>query len=106
MGNLEKAEKLLSYATQFTPQYGDSFIEWLRLKLIKITINKIDNKEVDIIILKCINAEPNYGQLWMFFKNHIHYNPKDVCYKAKENLAREIIENINIYTQKENNSSN
>lgn len=29
--NLEEAEKYLQFAVQFTPQYGDSFLELLRL---------------------------------------------------------------------------
>lgn len=32
--DLNRARKCLSFALQFTPQYGDSFIEWLRLWLL------------------------------------------------------------------------
>lgn len=39
--DLDKAETYLNYAIQFTPQYGDSFIELLRLYLIQNQAQKI-----------------------------------------------------------------
>jgi hypothetical protein len=32
--NLEAAKRFLEWAVQFTPQYGDSFLELLRLQLL------------------------------------------------------------------------
>ena len=32
--DLKKAERALDFAIRFTPQYGDSFIEMLKLKVI------------------------------------------------------------------------
>ena len=32
--NLKRAHKFLNFAIEFTPQYGDAFIESLRLKLL------------------------------------------------------------------------
>jgi hypothetical protein len=62
--NLEKAKKYLEFAIQFTPQYGDSFLELLRLSLITN-----DAASLEQVRQYCIHAEPNYGVLWFFFKN-------------------------------------
>ena len=60
----EQAEKYLDFAIQFTPQYGDSFLEMLKLYL-------LTGQEEKIATLKqqCIHAEPNYGVLWFFYKD-------------------------------------
>jgi len=34
-GNLADARRFLQFAIQFTPQYGDSFVESLRLEMIE-----------------------------------------------------------------------
>ena len=66
--NLEEAEKYLNFAIQFTHQYGDSFIELLRLYMIqgrKSEIKQLKNK--------CVHSEPNYGILWFYCKkSNIH----------------------------------
>ena len=61
---IEKAENYLNFAIQFTPQYGDSFLEMLKLYL-------ITDQQSKIAALKqqCIHAEPNYGVLWFFYKD-------------------------------------
>jgi len=64
--DLEKAKKYLEFAIQFTPQYGDSFLELLRLCLITK-----DAVQLELVKQYCIHAEPNYGVLWFFFKNSI-----------------------------------
>jgi tetratricopeptide (TPR) repeat protein len=40
--DLEKAEKYLNFAIQFTPQYGDSFLELFKLYTLKGEIEKIE----------------------------------------------------------------
>ncbi len=61
--NLEKAENFLTFAIQFTPQYGDSFIELLRLYLLQNQKEKIKKLKS-----QCINYEPNYGVVWFYCK--------------------------------------
>lgn len=64
--DLEKARKYLEFAIQFTPQYGDSFLELLRLFMIQ------DNKqELQDLKQFCIHAEPNYGVLWFYYKDSV-----------------------------------
>lgn len=62
--NFENAENYLNFAIQFTPQYGDSFLEMLKLYL-------LTGQEEKLAPLKqqCIHAEPNYGVLWFFYKD-------------------------------------
>jgi hypothetical protein len=61
---LEKAEKFLKFAIQFTPQYGDSFIELLRIYII---LN--EKEKIKSLKLLCIHSDPNYGVLWFYCKN-------------------------------------
>ena len=51
--DLERAEEFLKYAIQFTPQYGDSFIELLRLYLLR---DKLD--QIGTLKRLCVNADP------------------------------------------------
>ena len=60
----DAAEDYLNFAIQFTPQYGDSFLEMLKLYLITGQTEKIP-----ALKQQCIHAEPNYGVLWFFYKN-------------------------------------
>ena len=62
--NYEDAEKYLNFAIQFTPQYGDSFLEMLKLYLMTGQTDKIP-----ALRQSCIHSEPNYGVLWFFYKN-------------------------------------
>ena len=61
-----QAESFLKFAIQFTPQYGDSFIEMLKLYTVTGQADKIR-----LLKQQCIHAEPNYGVLWFFFKDSI-----------------------------------
>jgi len=86
--NLEDAERHLNFAIQFTPQYGDSFLELLRLYLMR------GDSEDKIKQLKqqCLHAEPNYGVLWFYYKETHVDNAKEVWERAiveiKSGLAR------------------
>lgn len=64
--DLNQAEKYLEFATQFTPQYGDSFLEMMRLNFLLGQPDK--NAALKRI---CIHCEPNYGVLWFYFKDSI-----------------------------------
>ena len=57
--NLAQAQQFLDFAIKFTPQYGDSFIEYLRLEL--LTTGNAINSQLEQL---CVNAEPNYGPMW------------------------------------------
>jgi len=60
----QNAESYLNFAIQFTPQYGDSFLEMLKLYLLTGQTDKIA-----ALKQQCIHAEPNYGVLWFFYKD-------------------------------------
>jgi la-related protein 1 len=45
-------------AIQFTPQYGDSFVELLRLHLLERGPGANPGDHLDRL---CVNADPNYG---------------------------------------------
>lgn len=62
--DLQKAKKYLEFAIYFTPQYGDSFLEMLRLCLISGDLETLNS-----VRQYCIHAEPNYGALWFYYKN-------------------------------------
>lgn len=62
--DLEMAKKYLEFAIQFTPQYGDSFLEMLKLTM-------GSGADEDLVRQHCIHSEPNYGVLWFYFKNSV-----------------------------------
>jgi len=94
-GLLDEARKYLAFAIQFTPQYGDSFVEQLRLELLcsmkanntgnitqvlampstKATLRKLE--------LTCLNAEPTYGVCWTYCKDHPSDSPSQALRNAK-----------------------
>ena len=63
--NLQAARNFLDFAIEFTPQYGDSFIEYLRLQM----LTNADAAQIERLWQLCINAEPNYGTLWFYCKS-------------------------------------
>ena len=65
--NLVVARHFLNFAIEFTPQYGDSFIEYLRLQML---VGSPD-ASVERLWQLCINAEPNYGVLWFHCKSSV-----------------------------------
>ncbi len=85
---------------QFTPQYGDSFIELLRLELLEklsksasVNLDDFDTIYANIERL-CVNSEPTYGVCWCFLRARISDSPRAVLRIAKENV-RNSIENSN-----------
>ena len=83
--DLNKAQEYFGYAIQFTPQYGDSFIEMIKVLVLKGEIEKL--KELK---LSCINADPNYGILWFFCKGHVLDGPREVWKRAKRLVVDEV----------------
>jgi len=80
-----KAENYLKFAIQFTPQYGDSFIEMLKLYILTDQQDKIR-----LLKQQCIHAEPNYGVLWFFFKESIVDNAIEVWERAESAIKLDL----------------
>ena len=85
--DLKQAEKYLDFAIQFTPQYGDSFLELLRLYLIQNEGEKIKD-----LRQQCIHAEPNYGVLWFYFKSSLIENAIEVWDRANTAFVKEHVQ--------------
>lgn len=95
--DLKKAKKYLKFAINFTPQYGDSFIEYLKLKILKgpFTENQMIRFEQ-----KCIHSDPNYGPLWFQFKLSPLDNVKDILKRAKQFISLELYQRRNEFQRK------
>lgn len=111
--NLEKARRYLDFAIKFTPQYGDSFIEYLRLELLtrgpyddaslhnpqaSADGRPFDNNHYDIEQL-CVNADPNYGPLWFHCKENVLDSTRQVLRRAKKFLMAELLDYRDLYQQ-------
>lgn len=83
--NLDKAEQYLKFAVQFTPQYGDSFLELFKLYTIRGETSKIEELKN-----QCMHAEPNYGILWFYFKHNISDSALDIWNTATQAMSGEI----------------
>ncbi len=64
----EKGEKYLNFAIHFTPQYGDSFVEWIRLESTRNAkeLAVLPDYLLGQIAQICANSSPNYGSLWNY----------------------------------------
>jgi la-related protein 1 len=91
--DLAKAEEFLEYAIQFTPQYGDSFIELLRLYYIRGSLHRLKDLK-----RQCINADPNYGSLWFHCKHNNLEGPAEVWRRAKRLVRDEACVLQSVYT--------
>ena len=90
--DMNQAQNYLNFAIQFTPQYGDSFLELLRLCLITG-----DREKLVTAKQQCIHAEPNYGVMWFFYKRSVLDNAIDIWNYAEEAISKEIEENREVY---------
>eukprot|EP01129_Flabellula_baltica_P016799 TRINITY_DN9119_c0_g1_i1.p1 TRINITY_DN9119_c0_g1~~TRINITY_DN9119_c0_g1_i1.p1 ORF type:complete len:809 (+),score=179.45 TRINITY_DN9119_c0_g1_i1:70-2496(+) len=90
-GHFEKARQYLEFAVQFTPQYGDSFIEAIRLTLLLTPKSKqhtvLNSREVRHIIRMCLNSEPTYGICWSFCQLHPLEGTRQCMENSKKLLA-------------------
>mmetsp|Transcript_29342 Transcript_29342/g.25940 ORF Transcript_29342/g.25940 Transcript_29342/m.25940 type:complete len:142 (-) Transcript_29342:144-569(-) len=93
--DLEKAEKYLNFAIQFTPQYGDSFLE-----LYKLYCLRGETKKIEELKNICMHSEPNYGILWFYFKHNINDTALDIWNKATKAISEEIDDLKIIYKAK------
>jgi len=91
--NLEAARNFLDFAIEFTPQYGDSFIEYMRLEL----LTSAADEKLDRLWQLCINAEPNYGTLWFHCKTNPLLSTRQVLHAATDLVGRELGEWRHVY---------
>jgi tetratricopeptide (TPR) repeat protein/type II secretory pathway pseudopilin PulG len=91
--SLEVARNFLDFAIEFTPQYGDSFVEYLRLELLTST----GDAQLERLWQLCINAEPNYGTLLFHCKASPLQSTRQVLHTATEIVARELTEWHHVY---------
>jgi la-related protein 1 len=98
--DLAKAEEFLEHAIQFTPQYGDSFIELLRLFYIQGSLHRLKDLK-----RQCINADPNYGSLWFYCKENALEGPAEVWRRAKRIMRDEACALQTVYTAPEANEA-
>jgi tetratricopeptide (TPR) repeat protein len=88
-----KARTFLDFAVQFTPQYGDSFLEVIRLELL---VNGLD-WECAAAERACVNADPNYGALWFCCKAAPLMGTREVFRNAKAMIADELSRHWKVY---------
>eukprot|EP00736_Rhodelphis_marinus_P013686 Rmarinus@m.17699 len=93
--SLKKASDCLMYAMQFTPQYGDSIIEVVRLRLLA------EGPDTDLSDLKmaCINADPNYGTAWFHCKSHPLQSPQSVLDVVQDRVWNRLADFHSLYTR-------
>jgi len=102
------------------PQYDDSFIEYLRLKMI---LEGMDETQQGLAAANaasaagaddpfgcapahlrrvqqlCVNAEPNYGSAWFSCKREAHWAPVEVLQVAGEMIQRHLVANQRQYAR-------
>lgn len=93
--NIATAEDALAKAVYYTPQYGDTYIEWLRLLVIKYLVYGTDISSVVRQCLGlCIDMKPTYGNLWSYCKAktvYLGYCPvKD--YNGPASISKSVID--------------
>ena len=91
--NLDTATSFLDFAIEFTPQYGDSFIEYLRLQ----HLLGASEESIDRLWQLCINAEPNYGTLWFHCKGSVLHTTRQVLELATALIRAELAEWAHVY---------
>ena len=92
--NLLAARRFLDFAIQFTPQYGDSFVEYLRLEMLQTGVTG----NLDDLSHLCINADPNYGALWCHCRKSALDGARQVLHNARVLLQKELYEQRELYT--------
>ncbi|KAJ6243498.1 tpr-containing protein [Anaeramoeba flamelloides] len=87
--NLKEARRFLNFAIEFTPQFGDSFIEYIRLEMLE---NGGNVKAMKKLKQNCINANPNYGLLFNYVKQKIPGFPniKQIFKLTKKIIKQEL----------------
>lgn len=92
--NLKVARRYIQFAINFTPQYGDTFIEFLRLKLL---VEGENSEKIAKVYQACLNAEPNYGSLWFHCKEHCHDTALQVLGQAEKLVLEDLHRHRSLY---------
>ena len=118
--NLRAAKLYLEFAIRYTPQYGDSFLESIRViilehvervlqetasrmrevgvpasneQIIQLAMPEI-KKNSDLamkdILQLCMNADPNYGMIWFHCKTKPFNTARGVFMNARKSLSAEL----------------
>ncbi len=102
--NLRTAKKCLDFALEFTPQYGDTFVEYLRF----VMLTHRESQEASARVFRlCSNADPNYGACWFRCKQQAR---KDRCFNgspdvvavlkvAQRIIAQDLFEHRSLYNR-------
>ena len=85
--NLDKAEGYLQLAMKYTPQFGDPFVEYVKLGLLKY--GRGGTWFADLSRTVAI-AEPNYGQMWQFCKRSSIQTFREILAHAVDLVALEL----------------
>ena len=115
------AQRCLNFAVYFTPQYGDSFIEVLIIRISHsqaIRLSMITSKELLLfgrsnnpcflsylmsardyhsIVNKCVYSDPNYGSCWFRAKLFPLGSAEEVTFRAIKFTAHEVAIVSNVY---------
>mmetsp|Transcript_17961 Transcript_17961/g.61714 ORF Transcript_17961/g.61714 Transcript_17961/m.61714 type:complete len:355 (+) Transcript_17961:3-1067(+) len=105
------SRRYLRFAIEFTPQYGDSFVEYARLLHVQALARLVEQKphqngnfdradcdaaldadDLADLELKCANADPNYGQLWFASRRAATDTARHVLARARRAIAQEVLE--------------
>ena len=110
--DLLNASKCLNYAVFFTPQYGDTFIEAIKLLILSserfLEFHACANPcalsyllrslpEIALFIKRASFFEPNYGFLWFRAQPFMQSPLKEVLYTSLLTISREIALNAALY---------
>lgn len=91
--SLQRAARALNFAVFFTPQYGDSYLEGIHLRLLlsdaflcfhacqspsHLANLMLGQPSLISFILRCSYCEPNYGPVWFSMKESVLSPTKEV----------------------------
>ena len=95
--DLDKAETYLKNAMKYTPQYGDSFVEMMKLGLLKYGVAS-PVPWLKNLYRNVATAEPNYGPLWQYCKQSPLMTCQEVLHVAYEKVRIEMSMFSDIYS--------
>jgi len=93
--NLKAAHKFLNFAIEFTPQYGDSFLEYIRLKM--LLLGEEAQSSFAKVTQMCVNADPNYGSMWFHCKHSVTDSASQVMKFAIEKIREDLSIHKSLY---------
>jgi hypothetical protein len=91
--SLKTAAEFLRFAVHFTPQYGDSFVELLRVKMLSFGPFG-DHESMQRLRNLCINTDPNYGLQWNLHRSHAPLMTVSETFVA---VSRSVFADLNRY---------